>query len=236
MKTLIALSLMLAGHAHAQLRLDHPYPLGPSDVCYEASNDTQSIYCIPHELCRLGEVGYFQMDGIWQVQLSVGVCPSEVKHLNDLLVEKGATDKSIRFYRGVESQIDASRFNQISAQYRPQLKAVGDALNLYGPTLYVFQMNRVRRWFRDQTLEVLDELFKSDSTQYLGSIQYQFITLIGDEIHLSKSLIPIYTQKIAADSTQGKESLQIISEGPSYDLNSETQCWEKPQYNRICVK
>lgn len=241
MRLFIALLLALgARFASAQVNLDQPVPIGPTDLVFRSAVDATAVYMLPPTLAVLNVPRIAEIDGEYRAFFDVGLHQGQYDDVNAKVAALGL---QLRMMHGWNALVDAGSSTDTPPKFKPRLQALGDAGSL-GTTLpYMFAVRKIGPKLGKESQALLKQLFGSSTARHLGMITYEFNAVAGGAPYLARTSVGVFAT--ALDMGDAKFEKMSVVQGSAdtapeikreviYD--AERNCWDKLEIGQICLR
>lgn len=241
--------LILCFNLFAQVNLDQPIPLGPSDRVYKSNIDSNISYLIPSSLLVVGEPRIFEIDGQLRAEFKVDIDQESFNAISAKL----SAPMSLRILRGWNALIDQKGSMDTPEKFKSKLIPLSDA-GAFGESItYVFTAKKIGPKLGKETKSLFKNLFEAQSARHLGTILYEFNAQMGGAPYMARTAVGVF----AANDKSGLEhSSKSVPEGIikkaklnktslilNYDakptainFDNINKCWENLKLGEICLK
>lgn len=241
MKILSVFLMLFTFAAKAQVNLDQPVTVGPSDQVYKSTADVNVAYLIPTTLMVLGEPRLSEIDGEIRADFEVGMNQSTYQGVAAKIV----APMQLRMMRGFEAKIDTKGSMDTPSKFEAELTPLGDAGALGETLKYVFSAKKIGPKLGKETYALFKELFGSKTARHLGTVLYEFNAIRGGQPYQARSAVGIFaTNVMPADSVHAlsltsingllQEVPEVIT--PEVVMDKSSPCWDNLKIGQICLR
>ncbi len=236
MKLLILIFAAFTGlQVQAQVNLDQPVSVGPTDMVFRSTADEKAVYLIPISLQVQGSPRVSEIAGEYRATFDVGMDQNRWAEISAKV-----TGFEVRMMRGWNAVMDPAGSVDTPPRFRPRLVPLGDAGNLGTALPYMFAVKKIGPKLGRESQALLQDLFNSSKARHLGTVQFEFIATRSGQPYQAKSAVGIFASGVAAPEPSpnlGLMSLKsaFVSE-PNILQDSETGCWNNLQVGQICLR
>jgi hypothetical protein len=231
--------LLLGGAARAQVNLDMPIPVGPSDKVYLSMADPKLAYVLPLSLETLSAAEIREVDGEYHVYFTVGADETALTSVNDRLKAQNKPFTA-RLMRGFQIAMDPRGSMDISKVFHPQLVPLGDAGDFGGPLPYMLSLKKLGSTKGLLTQKVIQQIFNGKAARHLGGLTYNFNATMGGKPYLGQTTIGIFAMTTAQKEIQAalKFAIDAVTDAPPMNIqfDSVSKCWGQVPVGTICLR
>src|SRR4051812_7356490 len=180
-------------YAFAQIDLDHPLRISPTDAVYRSETDPGVAYAFPKALVRLSEPLVVSEGDRLKATFSVGVDASETLELQKALDQSPYHGLKVRFIRPLSVSVLPNSGTNLPESFHPEVSAVGDPALLGGPVPYRVDVDYAKPMIgRSKGMKLLKTVFGRRGMDHIATVEYQFNAFAMGAPYLGKSVVPIF--------------------------------------------
>jgi hypothetical protein len=193
MKKLIFGLLFFSASAFSQINLDQPVLNGMGDQIYAAYNEPNAYYFFPQQLCRISEPEVRQVGERLISEFHVGLCKTEVERVTAALIAKGIQNPSVRVFRGLSAQTEASSLADSFGTYDPKVETLSDPGDFGGKIIYRISLYSGLNWISERRANrVMRQIFSDQPVSPYVQIQFSFNGIMNGQHQSLKSAVSVF--------------------------------------------
>ena len=105
-----------------------------------------------------------------------------------------AAGVTVRWFRGMNALVLPTSATDISPEFAPILVPLRDPADFGHDVEYALTLRRKRCWFFDHTSRAIYEAFKAKEYRNVGTIQYAFIAVAGNQKITGTTVLALFVR------------------------------------------
>jgi len=213
----------------AQVNLDKPISVGPSDQVFASAVDAKAAYYMPISLDRQSDVTITKAKDRMVARFSVGVNPQLFQSMQKTLAAR-SPDLQLRVLKPMNPTIELG--TDIPVDFTALLTPV-NPIDLMGPSEFSLDVDRQYHWIgKDGGEKLFDMIFSDLRRDHVGTVKYEFEAIAKGVPSIAQTYVPVFGGKHLLKNTASLE-LEITNTQPSaatepkIQLDRDAHCWDQ---------